>query len=106
MDRYQYLLVLGGCVLITLPLEFAFSARVYRRPARLLRAVVPAALLFTAWDEAAVANGDWSFSHRFLTGWDLPAHLPLEELLFFLVIPVCALLTFESVQRLLGDGHG
>ena len=28
----------------------------------------------------------------------LPGRLPLEELLFFLVIPVCAVLTLEAVR--------
>ena len=35
-DRYQYLLLMAGCLLITLPLEFVLRARVYRRPRRLL----------------------------------------------------------------------
>ena len=34
-DRYQYLLLMAGCLLITLPLEFVLRARVYRRPRRL-----------------------------------------------------------------------
>lgn len=33
MDPYQYLLLMGACALITLPLEFVLRARVYRRPA-------------------------------------------------------------------------
>ena len=40
MDRWQYLLLLGGCVLITLPLEI-FGAGVYRQPLRLLHNDLP-----------------------------------------------------------------
>ena len=43
MDRGQYLAVMAACVAIPLPLEWAFSARVYRRPLRTLRVLLPAA---------------------------------------------------------------
>jgi hypothetical protein len=33
----------------------------------------------------------------------LPGGLPLEEVLFFLVIPVCAVLAFEAVKRWRGS---
>ena len=37
----------------------------------------------------------------YVTGWDLPFDLPFEELTFFLVIPICSLLTLEAVRRVL-----
>ncbi|MGB0972551.1 MAG: lycopene cyclase domain-containing protein, partial [Mycobacterium sp.] len=40
MDRWQYLIVLGACLLITAPLEL-FGDGVYRQPRRLLAALVP-----------------------------------------------------------------
>lgn len=97
MDHYEYLLLLAGCFLITLPLEFAFSARVYRRPLRFARAVLPVVVVFAAWDVLGISRGLWRFGDRYITGIRLPFHLPLEELVFFVVIPACALLTYESV---------
>jgi len=101
MDRYQYLLVLAGCLLITLPLEF-LGARVYRRPVALARAVLPVALVFVVWDAIAIAAHVWWYDPRYLSGVRLPFALPLEELLFFLVIPVCGVLTYGCVQAMLG----
>jgi lycopene cyclase domain-containing protein len=101
VDRWHYLLVLGACLAVTLPLELTGS-RVWRRPARLARAVLPAAAVFLVWDIVAIAAGVWGYNPRFITGVMLPLSVPLEELLFFLVIPVCAILTFETVQRMLG----
>ena len=100
MDRFQYLLVLSACVLITLPLEFAFDARVWRRPRRLVRAVLPAFVVFVAWDIWATASGTWDFSERYTVGFELPGGLAVEELLFFVLIPVCTLLTLESVRNI------
>ena len=102
MDRYQYLAVLAACLVVTLPLEFVFRARVYRRPARLLRALALPVLVFVVWDLVAIARGHWTFAERYVTGWELPGDLPVEELAFFVVIPVCALLTFEASRRTLG----
>ena len=102
MDRFQYLALMGACLVVTLPLEFVFRARVYRRPRRLVRAMAVPVAVFVVWDLIAIARGHWTFSERYVTGWDLPGGLPVEELAFFLVIPVCALLTFEASRRTLG----
>ena len=37
MERGEYLVVMGLCLLITLPLELLLGARVWRRPRRLPR---------------------------------------------------------------------
>lgn len=102
MDRYQYLLLMGACLLITLPLEFVFRARVWRRPRRLLAAMWLPVVLFTIWDVVAIARDHWSYSERYVTGWELPGAIPVEELVFFLVIPICGLLTLEAVRWMLG----
>jgi lycopene cyclase domain-containing protein len=101
MDRWQYLIVLGACLLITAPLEF-FGPGVYRRPWRTLRAVVPVAVVFVVWDAIAIAAHVWTYSRRYITGIDLPLRVPLEELLFFVVIPLCGLLTYNAVTAMLG----
>ena len=101
VDQYQYLLLMAGCLLVTLPLEFVFGARVWRRPRRLLFALVPTVILFAVWDIAAIARGHWSFNPRYVTGRQLPGNLPVEELTFFIVIPICGLLTLEAVRRIL-----
>lgn len=101
MDRFQYLLLMAGCVAATLPLELFLGARVWRRPLRLVASVLPGVVVFSLWDVAAIAHGQWSFNARFVTGWDLPGRLPVEEVVFFAVIPVCALLTFSVVSRVL-----
>jgi lycopene cyclase domain-containing protein len=99
MDHLQYLALLAGCVAVTLPLELSGS-RVYRRPRRLARAVLPVAAVFVVWDVVAIAAGVWWYNARYVTGITLPLSLPLEEALFFLVIPVCGVLTLETVRRL------
>lgn len=97
--RWEYVLLLLACLAVTLPLEFR-GAGVYRRPVALAKAVLPVVALFTAWDLAAIARQHWDFNPLFVTGVELPGALPIEELLFFVVVPVCAVLTYESVLAL------
>jgi lycopene cyclase domain-containing protein len=92
-----YLAVLAGCVVLTLPLEVVLRARVYARWRRLLLTLLPVLVVFITWDALAIHAGDWSYRH--LTGARI-GDLPIEELVFFLVIPVCSLLTLEAVRRL------
>jgi lycopene cyclase domain-containing protein len=100
--RFVYLGLLAGCLLVTLPLELVLRVRVYARWRRLLLTVLPVAAVYLGWDAAAVAAGDWHYDHRQLIGVYLPGRLPIEELLFFLVIPTCAVLTLEAVRRARG----
>ena len=102
MDAWQYLLILGLCVAVTLPLEIIGGARVYRRPKALLATLAPVVAIFAGWDLFAVHHGDWWFSMRYTLGLRL-AGLPVEEWLFFLVVPACALLTYEVLGRRADD---
>ena len=106
MDRLQYLVLMGACVGITLPLEFVLGARVYRRPRRLLATLAAPFLVFFLWDAIAIGRDAWWFSSNYVTGWDAPLRVPVEEVVFFIVIPICALLTYEAVGRILKRAHG
>jgi lycopene cyclase domain-containing protein len=86
-------------VLATAPLE-PLGRGVYRRPRRLLAAVAIPAMLFLAWDVVGIARGHWSYDDAQIVGWSI-GPVPIEEVLFFLVIPLCALLTLEAVRGLL-----
>jgi len=97
----EYLLLMAACVAITLPLEFVLGARVYRQPRRLVLAVLPLLVIFYVWDAIAIARGHWDYSPAHTLGWLLPFAVPIEEVVFFIVIPLCGLLTFEAVGRML-----
>ena len=102
MTRFAYVGVLACCLLGTAWLEVVLRTRVYRRWRRLLLTLLPVVAVFVAWDLYAIAAGHWSFSADHVTGVRLPGDLPLDELLFFVVIPVCAVLAFEAVRAVRG----
>jgi lycopene cyclase domain-containing protein len=109
-QKFQYLALLGLCLVGTLPLEFRFAARVWRRPKELFVAIIGPFVAFNVINEIAVNRELWRYATRFTTGFRLPRHYPIEEVVFFVVVPICGLLTFEaatnvysgSVRSLLG----
>ncbi|MEO6885898.1 MAG: lycopene cyclase domain-containing protein [Jatrophihabitantaceae bacterium] len=98
MRHVVYLAILTACVVGTLPLEFLLGTHVYARWRRLALTLVPIVIVFGAWDIWAIRTRTWWYDPRYLAGVRLPGRMPLEELLFFLVIPTCAILTLEAVQ--------
>ncbi|MCW2681385.1 MAG: hypothetical protein JWM62_2786 [Frankiales bacterium] len=101
MKQLAYLLVLVFCLVGTAPLEVVLKTRVYARWRRLLLTLLPVVVVFVAWDVLAIRAGHWDYDPEQVTGIRLGG-LPLEELLFFLVIPVCAILTLEAVRAVKG----
>lgn len=76
----------------TLALQFIFKIKLPLKPA--VFAIFVGGLLFVLWDVLAVTAGHWAF------GWDTTlgiafGNLPLEEWLFFVVIPFFGLTLWE-----------
>jgi lycopene cyclase domain-containing protein len=98
----SYVAVLAFCVVGTLPLELWLGVRVYRQWKRLLLTLLPVVTVFVVWDLYAISAGHWTFDEEQTTGILLPGDLPLDELLFFVVVPTCALLSVEAVRKVRG----
>lgn len=111
MGRFAYLGILAFVMLGCLWLEVALRTRVFRRWKRLLLSILPAVLVFFAWDAYAVAQGHWRFDPDLILGVYLPGSVPLDEVLFFIAIPIASILTLEAVrsvksQWVVGDESG
>jgi lycopene cyclase domain-containing protein len=95
--HWSYVAMLAFCLAGTLPLVPAFRLDVLRQPRRLLLTVLLAGTPFLLWDLYATHAGHWWFDAE----QTLPlriAGIPLEEVAFFVVIPVVSVLTFEAVK--------
>lgn len=79
-------------------LEIALKVRVLRRIRRAMTAIAPVALCFLLWDAYAIANKHWFFDKEQIIGVFGPSNIPLEEYLFFIIIPLAAIMTIEAVR--------
>jgi lycopene cyclase domain-containing protein len=106
MGHLTYLSLLVGCLLVTAPLELLLRVRVYARWRRLLLAVVPEFVVFVAWVLYAIAAGHWDYSSTRTLDVRLPGGIPVEEVLFFLVVPLASVLALEAVRKVTGWDAG
>jgi lycopene cyclase domain-containing protein len=101
MRHFAYLFVLAGCLGAAVWLEPILKVGVFRQGRRLLLTILPVLIVFVLWDLAAIAAGHWTFDPEQTTGVVFPGGLPLDEALFFVVVPICAILGFEAVRKVL-----
>ena len=106
MSKYSYLAVLAFILFGTIWLEIILQARVLRKLKRLVLTIIPVVVLMVIWDYYAIANDHWFFDETKTTGIILFGFLPLEELLFFIIVPIAALLSFEAVRSIKQEKAG
>lgn len=102
MERFAYLGVLVFVVVGSGWLEIVVRTNVLRRFRRFALSLAPVLALFLLWDTYAIAAGHWDFDPERTTGVTLLASIPLEEVAFFIVVPLAAVLTLEAVRSVRG----
>jgi lycopene cyclase domain-containing protein len=95
--RFEYFILLGICAAGPLFLSFSRKLAFYKNPSRLIYSIMLPFIVFIAWDVFAAARGHWGFGYRYITGIFIFG-LPVEEILFFIVIPFAGLFTWEVVK--------
>ncbi len=100
MLKFSYIAVLVFIFLGTVWLEIILKARVYQKLKRLILTIIPVVILMVIWDYYAIVNNHWFFDPEKTTGITLIGFLPIEELLFFIIVPIAALLSFEAVRSI------
>ena len=101
MGSLSYLGGLLFSVVMSWWLEWAFKIRVLRNPRKLALTVLTVLIPLSLWDAYAIAEGHWFFDYEQMTGVIGPLGVPLEEYLFFIVVPIAVVLTWEGVTSFL-----
>jgi lycopene cyclase domain-containing protein len=98
MLKFGYCAMLAFTIVGSFWLEIVLKVHVLARFKRVLKSVLPIALLFVVWDAYAISRSHWHFDGRQILGIYGPANIPLEEYLFFLIVPIAAIMTIEAVR--------
>ena len=98
MLKFGYLAMIAFTVFGSIWLEFVLKVKVLRRYKQAIKAILPISLIFIVWDAYAIASGHWWFDKEQILGIFGPFGIPIEEYLFFTVVPLAAILTIEAVR--------
>lgn len=100
MLKEQFLYLAVDLLTLAGPLARAFEPRLrfYRRWGALAVAIAAVGAVFVAWDVAFTAWGVWGFNDRYLVGVTI-ANLPIEEWLFFVVVPYACVFSYEVLNH-------
>jgi lycopene cyclase domain-containing protein len=99
MEKYGYVAMIAFTVVGSFWLEVFLKVGVLRRWRRAFAAILPVSAGFIIWDAYAIDRGHWWFSDEQILGIFGPFGIPLEEYLFFIFVPLAALMTIEAVLR-------
>jgi len=58
-------------------------------------------VIYLIWDFWAVANKNWGFDPHQIMGVKLLHQIPIEEIAFFIVVPLMTIITFVALNKLL-----
>ncbi|MDD5155517.1 MAG: lycopene cyclase domain-containing protein [Candidatus Omnitrophica bacterium] len=95
MSKYMTLLVISG--IFPFILSFWPALKFYRNWRSLLCSIFLIVVIFGSWDVFATYRGHWYFNPRGVWGVKI-INLPIEEALFFVVIPFCCIFTWEAIK--------
>jgi len=90
-------LVIAG--ILPLILSFWPALKFYRHWRALIYTLGLIILIFGAWDVFATWRGHWYFNPQGVFALRI-INLPVEEVLFFIVIPFCCIFTWEALKYL------
>ncbi|HQY12037.1 MAG TPA: lycopene cyclase domain-containing protein, partial [Ferruginibacter sp.] len=96
-NHYIYFLILAASFTGPLALSFDKKVAFYKNWKYLFPAMLFPALLYIAWDMYFTTKGVWSFNEAYITGINI-INLPLEEVLFFLIVPYCCVFIYACIR--------
>ena len=95
--KFGYLAMITFTVVGSFWLEIFLKVGVLRRIKRVVLSILPISTVFIIWDLYAISRGHWHFDESQILGILTPGGIPLEEILFFTVVPLAAIMTIEAV---------
>ena len=93
-----YFQILFFCIII--PFIFSFHRKInfYKKWPEFIKSNIITIIPFIVWDEIFTSNKVWGFNDKYLSGLYI-FNLPIEEILFFLIIPYCVIFTYEVINK-------
>lgn len=97
LKNYTYLIVLIATIAAPLVLSFDKKVQYYKNLKYIFPAILVTSVIFWVWDIRFTAAQVWSFNPDFTLGKNFYG-MPIEEWLFFIVIPYSCVFIYEVIK--------
>ncbi|MGE3062265.1 MAG: lycopene cyclase domain-containing protein [bacterium] len=94
----RYLLIDSLIIIFPLLLSFEKQIKFYTQYLSLLITFISVGIPFIVWDSVAASRGDWSFNELYVGSLRIFS-LPLEEILFFVVVLYATMFSYEVIRH-------
>ena len=102
MENLHYAYVLIFIAICAVGVNFGFKLQFARKLKLFLLADSLILVIYLIWDFWAVSKGSWFVDSNQILGIMLLGKLPIEEFLFFIIVPLMTVLTYLSLIKLTG----
>ena len=102
VNHLEYLAVIAFVSLCAFGVNLGFRLRILRRWRELFLTQLSIVVIYLTWDTWAIAHKNWFFDTHQIINVDVLPKVPLEELLFFIVVPLTVLLSYQALLKLTG----
>lgn len=97
LKNLTYLIILAVSIIVPLILSFDQKVQYYKNLKYILPAILVTAAFFVMWDINFTKAKIWGFHPEYTIGIDIKG-LPIEEWLFFLVVPYSCVFIYEVLK--------
>jgi lycopene cyclase domain-containing protein len=95
--HYTYFFILAGSLIGPLCLSFDKKVAFYKKWKNVFAAMFIPAVFYIIWDGVFAGQNIWHFNTTYIATKPNIFNLPLEEILFFFVVPYCCTFVYECV---------
>jgi len=96
--HYLYVLLFVG--ICAIGVNLGFRLKISAKWRIFLRVDICILVIYVAWDIWAVQNKNWRFDSAQILGFRLFGALPIEEILFFIIVPLMTILVYLALNKL------
>ncbi len=104
MENLHYAYVLIFIAICAVGVNFGFRLQFSKKLKLFLLTDSLILFVYLVWDFWAVSKGSWFFDPNQILGIMIFGKLPIEEVLFFIIVPLMTVLTYLALSKLTGWG--
>ena len=100
MAKFNYLLVLSFIATCAIFIALVFRIRVKGFWRLFVITDLAILVIYLIWDYWAISKKNWYFDGSQILGVKIFGIIPIEEILFFMIVPLTSLLTYLALKKL------